>query len=112
MMHPRMFKTRVVLYITGASLVIIIALGGYTYYLKEVLSNTQGDLKDAVAQISFLQEQKEKADAALARQVVEAGVIRRDLADALQRAKEDEEFQVWAPNKLPQIIIDDFRAPK
>lgn len=104
--------SRLFLYITSAAVVAIIALGGYSFYLKEVLGNTQSDLKDAVAQISFLQEQKEKADAALARQVAESSVIRRELADALQRAKEDEEFQVWAPNRLPQIIIDDFRAPK
>lgn len=104
--------SKLFLYTTSAAVVAIIALGGYSFYLKEVLGNTKNDLRLANSQIEFLQEQKEKEEKALSRQIAETAAIRQELIEALRRAREDREYQEWAPNRLPQIIIDDFKAPR
>jgi uncharacterized protein HemX len=110
--RSRVLGSKLFLYITSAAVVAIIALGGYSFYLKEVLGNTENDLRLARAQLEFLQEQKEKDEKALSRQIAESAAIRQELIEALRRAREDKEYQEWAPNRLPQIIIDDFKAPR
>lgn len=112
MTSARVIGSKLFVYITAGAVVAALSLGGYSFYLKEVLSNTENDLRLVSAQLEFFQEQKEKDDKALSRQIAETAAIQQELIEALRRAEEDEEFQEWAPNRLPQIIIDDFKAPQ
>lgn len=110
-----MFQTRspgTVFTLTGIVGGIIVGLGLYSFYLQSQLSNTRGNLEESRVQVEILTQEKERTERALTRLVAETSIIRQELSDARERVRDNEEFQEWAPNRLPQILIDELSRPK
>ena len=106
------YKSKIFFSLVGLGIVAIVSLGGYSYHLRTVLDTSEHNLKEAREQAAFLRSQKERMDKALDKQVFESDVLRRELIESLRRIQEDEEYQEWAPGKLPQNIIDEFKKPE
>lgn len=108
------FQTRspgIVFSLVGIVAGAVALLGAYAFYLHSQLNTARSNLEDARAQVVLLEQDRQRTQIALDRLVRETTTIRQEMLSAKEEARMDEEYREWAPNRLPQIVIDTLRRP-